>query len=88
MLIRSQETKMEIPAHVSIVEAITQREGPRAEALFREHAYRSRENQHILLQAMKQQSSTTPHRGSSWSWGSETALPDGIMAISLHGCVR
>jgi GntR family transcriptional regulator, vanillate catabolism transcriptional regulator len=43
--------------HVSIVEAITRREGVRAEALFREHAYRSRENKQILLQAMKQRGS-------------------------------
>jgi GntR family transcriptional regulator of vanillate catabolism len=44
--------------HVSILEAITRREGARAEALFREHAYRSRENKQILLQAMKQQRNT------------------------------
>jgi GntR family transcriptional regulator of vanillate catabolism len=44
--------------HVSIVEAITWREGARAEALFREHAYRSRENKQLLLQAMKQQRNT------------------------------
>jgi GntR family transcriptional regulator, vanillate catabolism transcriptional regulator len=43
--------------HVGIVEAITRREGARAEALFREHAYRSRESKQILLQAMKQQCS-------------------------------
>jgi GntR family transcriptional regulator, vanillate catabolism transcriptional regulator len=41
--------------HVSILEAITRREGARAEALLREHAYRSRENKQTLLQAMKQQ---------------------------------
>jgi hypothetical protein len=44
--------------HVSILKAITRREGARAEALFREHAYRSRENKQILLQSMKQQRST------------------------------
>jgi GntR family transcriptional regulator, vanillate catabolism transcriptional regulator len=41
--------------HVSILEAITHREGARAEALFREHAYRSRENKQALLHGMKQQ---------------------------------
>jgi GntR family transcriptional regulator, vanillate catabolism transcriptional regulator len=41
--------------HVSILEAIIQREGAWAEALFREHAYRSRENKQALLQGMKQQ---------------------------------
>jgi GntR family transcriptional regulator, vanillate catabolism transcriptional regulator len=47
--------------HVSILEAIIQREGARAEALFREHAYRSRENKQALLQGMKQErGSPTP----------------------------
>jgi GntR family transcriptional regulator of vanillate catabolism len=41
--------------HVSLLEAITRREGARAEALFREHAYRSRENKQALLQGLKQQ---------------------------------
>jgi GntR family transcriptional regulator, vanillate catabolism transcriptional regulator len=40
--------------HVSILDAIIRREGARAEALFREHAYRSRENKQALLQGMKQ----------------------------------
>jgi GntR family transcriptional regulator of vanillate catabolism len=44
--------------HLSMLEAITWREGARAEALFREHAYRSRENKQALLQGMKQQRGT------------------------------
>jgi GntR family transcriptional regulator of vanillate catabolism len=44
--------------HASILEALIRREGARAEALFREHAYRSRENRQTLLQAMKLQRGT------------------------------
>jgi len=44
--------------HVSIFDAITRREGARAEALLREHAYRSRENKRLLLPRMKRQRGT------------------------------
>lgn len=44
--------------HVSIVEALIRREGARAEALLREHAYRSRENKRLLLPIMQRQRGT------------------------------
>ena len=44
--------------HVGIVEALIRREGARAEALLREHAYRSRENKRLLLPLMQQRRGT------------------------------
>ena len=44
--------------HMSIVDALSCREGARVEALLREHAYRSRENKRLLLPRMKRQRGT------------------------------
>jgi GntR family transcriptional regulator of vanillate catabolism len=49
--------------HVSIVEALIRREGARAEALLREHAYRSRENKRLLLPLMQQRCGTSTAPG-------------------------
>jgi GntR family transcriptional regulator, vanillate catabolism transcriptional regulator len=49
--------------HVNILQALTRREGARAEALLREHAYRSRENKRLLLPRMQQQRGTPPAPG-------------------------
>jgi GntR family transcriptional regulator, vanillate catabolism transcriptional regulator len=57
LLCRAQED------HVSILQALTRREGARAEALLREHAYRSRENKRLLLPRMQQQCGTPPAPG-------------------------
>jgi len=49
--------------HVSIVEALIRREGARAEALLREHAYRSRENKRLLLPLIQQRCGTSAAPG-------------------------
>jgi GntR family transcriptional regulator of vanillate catabolism len=53
--------------HEDLLSAIVHREGARAEAIMREHAYRSRENKRILIARIQDQSANSPRSSEAGS---------------------